>query len=112
MEPPATLNADALRDEKVKVLRSIRPIPQQAVQAMAFRAQYTSGTINGQAVPCYRDEPNVAPHSTTETFVAAKFYVDNWRWKGVPFCCAPGNAWQKNVIHCHSFQTAATTIIS
>jgi len=90
MEPPATLNADALRDEKVKVLRSIRPIPQQAVQAMAFRAQYTSGTINGQAVPCYRDEPNVAPHSTTETFVAAKFYVDNWRWKGVPFYLRTG----------------------
>ncbi|MFO1349048.1 MAG: glucose-6-phosphate dehydrogenase [Pseudomonadales bacterium] len=90
MEPPATLNADALRDEKVKVLRSIRPIPQQSVQAMAFRAQYAAGSINGQPVPSYREEPNVAPHSTTETFVAAKFYVDNWRWKGVPFYLRTG----------------------
>jgi glucose-6-phosphate 1-dehydrogenase len=90
MEPPATLDADALQDEKVKVLRSIRPIPRQAVHSMAFRAQYSAGQVNGQPVPGYRDEPGVAPHSTTETFVAAKFYIDNWRWKGVPFYLRTG----------------------
>ncbi len=90
MEPPATLNADALRDEKVKVLRSIRPIPRQSVQSVAFRAQYGAGKINGETVLAYRDEPDIAPHSTTETFVAAKFYIDNWRWKGVPFYLRTG----------------------
>lgn len=90
MEPPATLDADALQDEKVKVLRSIRPIPRQSVHSAAFRAQYTAGHINSEAVPGYQQEAGVAPHSTTETFVAAKFYVDNWRWKGVPFYLRTG----------------------
>jgi glucose-6-phosphate 1-dehydrogenase len=90
MEPPATLDADALQDEKVKVLRSIRPIPRQSVSAMAFRAQYSAGQINGQPVAGYREENGVAPQSTTETFVAAKFYIDNWRWKGVPFYLRTG----------------------
>ena len=79
MEPPAVLDADALRDEKVKVLRSIRPIPKRAVSSYAFRAQYDRGTINGESVPGYQDEKAVEKHSTTETFVAAKFYIDNWR---------------------------------
>ncbi len=90
MEPPATLDADALQDEKVKVLRSIRPIPRQSVHSAAFRAQYTAGHINGAPVHGYQNEDGVAPHSTTETFVAAKFYVDNWRWKGVPFYLRTG----------------------
>ncbi|HID50264.1 MAG TPA: glucose-6-phosphate dehydrogenase, partial [Chromatiales bacterium] len=90
MEPPAMLDADALRDEKVKVLRSIRPIPRRAINAHALRAQYGSGTIHGQPVPGYQDEPGVSEHSTTETFVAAKFYIDNWRWRGVPFYLRTG----------------------
>jgi len=90
MEPPAVLDADALRDEKVKVLRSIRPIPMGGVKAFALRAQYTAGTINGQPVPGYQDEADVAKHSTTETYIAAKFYVDNWRWRGVPFYLRTG----------------------
>jgi glucose-6-phosphate 1-dehydrogenase len=94
MEPPATLDADALQDEKVKVLRSIRPIPRQSVHSMAFRAQYAAGHINGKPVPGYQSEEGVAQHSTTETFVAAKFYVDNWRWKGVPFYLRTGKRMQ------------------
>jgi len=90
MEPPAVLEADALRDEKVKVLRSIRPIPRQAVSSFAFRAQYTAGRVHGEPVPGYQDEPGVAAGSTTETFVAAKFYIDNWRWRHVPFYLRTG----------------------
>jgi glucose-6-phosphate 1-dehydrogenase len=90
MEPPAALEADALRDEKVKVLRSVRPIAKQALHAHAFRAQYAAGTIDGTPVPGYQNEPGVEPHSVTETFVAAKFYIDNWRWRGVPFYLRTG----------------------
>lgn len=90
MEPPATLDADALRDEKVKVLRSIRPIPKRSVNSYAVRAQYAAGSIGGVAVPGYQDESGVETHSTTETYVAAKFYIDNWRWSGVPFYVRTG----------------------
>ena len=90
MEPPATLDADALRDEKVKVLRSIRPIPHDAVDRHAFRAQYAAGSVDGTALPGYLDEAGVGAHSLTETFVAAKFYIDNWRWRGVPFFLRTG----------------------
>jgi glucose-6-phosphate 1-dehydrogenase len=90
MEPPPALEADALRDEKVKVLRSIRPIPKQALHAHAFRAQYAAGIVNGEPVAGYQSEPSVTTHSATETFVAAKFYVDNWRWRGVPFYLRTG----------------------
>ena len=95
MEPPPVLDADALRDEKVKVLRSIRPIPKRAVHAHAFRAQYAAGTINGASVPGYQDEPGVEKNSVTETFVAAKFYIDNWRWRGVPFYLRTGKRMAK-----------------
>ena len=90
MEPPPVFDADALRDEKVKVLRSIRPISKRSVHAHAFRAQYAAGTIGGENVPGYQAEPGVEPKSITETFVAAKFYVDNWRWRGVPFYLRTG----------------------
>jgi len=90
MEPPAMLDADALRDEKVKVLRSIRPVPRRAVNAHAFRAQYRAGTIDGQPVPGYQDESGVETNSATETYVAAKFYIDNWRWRHVPFYLRTG----------------------
>ncbi|MDR3394775.1 MAG: glucose-6-phosphate dehydrogenase [Parasulfuritortus sp.] len=90
MEPPPALEADALRDEKVKVLRSIRPIAKRSVHAHAFRAQYKSGVIDGVQVPGYQDELGVEPNSVTETFAAAKFYIDNWRWRGVPFYVRTG----------------------
>jgi len=90
MEPPPSLDAEALRDEKVKVLRSIRPIPRQAVHAHAFRAQYRCGEMNGKRVPGYLDESGVAPESTTETYVALKLYIDNWRWRNVPFYLRTG----------------------
>jgi len=90
MEPPPALEADALRDEKVKVLRSIRPISKRSVHAHAFRAQYKAGLVRGEQVPGYQDEQGVEPDSVTETFVAAKFYVDNWRWRGVPFYLRTG----------------------
>lgn len=90
MEPPPALEADALRDEKVKVLRSIRPIAKRAVHAHAIRAQYASGVVDGQAVPGYQQEDRVESNSVTETFVAAKFYIDNWRWRGVPFYLRTG----------------------
>ncbi|MFP5408636.1 MAG: glucose-6-phosphate dehydrogenase [Gammaproteobacteria bacterium] len=90
MEPPAALEADALQDEKVKVLRSIRPIAKRAVHAHALRAQYTRGTIDGKPVVGYQQEADVEPNSITETFVAAKFYIDNWRWRGVPFYLRTG----------------------
>ena len=96
MEPPATLDADALRDEKVKVLRSIRPITAEQVGTHAFRAQYAAGKVDGQAVPGYLDEPGVAQGSTTETYVAARFYIDNWRWRNVPFYLRTGKRLAEN----------------
>ncbi|MHB1280979.1 MAG: glucose-6-phosphate dehydrogenase [Acidithiobacillus sp.] len=90
MEPPPSLEADSLRDEKVKVLRSIRPIPKSAVTAYAMRAQYGPGVVHDKHVPGYQDEAGVEPNSVTETFVATKFYIDNWRWRGVPFYLRTG----------------------
>jgi len=90
MEPPASMDAESLRDEKVKVLKSIRPIPQTAVHAQAFRAQYASGIVNGEKVKSYVEELGIPSDSTTETYAALKFYIDNWRWKGVPFYVRTG----------------------
>ena len=90
LEPPPALEADALHDEKVKVLRSIRPIAKKAVHAHAIRAQYARGIIDGKSVSGYQQEENVEPNSITETYVAAKFYIDNWRWRGVPFYLRTG----------------------
>ena len=90
MEPPPSLDAEALRDEKVKVLRSIRPIPRQAVHAYAFRAQYRGGDVDGVKVPGYLEEPDVGHNSTTETYAALKLYIDNWRWRNVPFYLRTG----------------------
>lgn len=90
MEPPVSMASDDLRDEKVKVLKSIRPIPVDAVSAQAWRAQYSTGAINGEPVPAYLDEKGVDPGSVTETYAALKLYVDNWRWRGVPFYLRTG----------------------
>jgi glucose-6-phosphate 1-dehydrogenase len=84
MEPPAHIEAQSIRDEKVKLLQAVViPSVDEAVGA-AVRAQYTAGTVDGQPVVAYREEPDVDPHSRTETFVAMKLAVDNWRWAGVP----------------------------
>lgn len=90
MEPPAMMDAESLRDEKVKVLKSIRPITQNAVHAHAFRGQYSKGEVDGVSVPGYLDEKGVDPSSITETYAALKLYVDNWRWRGVPFYLRTG----------------------
>jgi glucose-6-phosphate 1-dehydrogenase len=90
MEPPSSLEAEALRDEKVKVLKSIRPIPQNAVHAHAFRAQYTGGMVNGKHVGGYLEQKGIPTTSTTETYAALKLYIDNWRWRGVPFFLRTG----------------------
>jgi glucose-6-phosphate 1-dehydrogenase len=95
MEPPASMEAEALRDEKVKVLKSIRPIPKEAVNAHAFRAQYVSGNINGEKVKGYLQEENVPEDSVTETFAAMKIYIDNWRWKDVPIYLRTGKRMAK-----------------
>ena len=96
MEAPVTLSAEHLRDEKVKVLKAIRPITQNAVHAHAFRGQYASGTINGKAVPGYLEEPGVAADSVTETYAALKLFIDNWRWAGVPFYLRTGKRMAEN----------------
>ena len=90
MEPPAAMDAESLRDEKVKVLKSIRPIPPSAVHAHAFRGQYGRGAVKGNKVPAYSEEEGVAPHSSTETYAAFKLYIDNWRWRNVPFYIRTG----------------------
>ena len=95
MEPPANLDAESLRDEKVKVLRSIRPIPSSAVNAHAFRAQYAAGEINSDKVAAYLDEPDVPKDSVTETYVALKLLIDNWRWRNVPFYLRTGKRMAK-----------------
>jgi glucose-6-phosphate 1-dehydrogenase len=90
MEPPATFEADALRDEKVKVLRAIAPIgPDDAVRNVV-RGQYGPGWVAAQPVVGYRDEPEVDAESETETFIAAKLKIDDWRWSGVPFYLRTG----------------------
>lgn len=90
MEPPASLKGDAIRNEKVKVLESIRPIPLDQVDEFAIRGQFGPGLISGQAVPGYRQELNVAHDSNVETFVALKLFIDNWRWSKVPFFLRTG----------------------
>ncbi len=90
MEPPTSFEAEHLRDEKVKVLRAIRPFGLNTLDEFIVRGQYGPGMVDGKSVPGYRDEPGVDPRSKTETFVAAKVFIDNWRWKGVPFYLRTG----------------------
>lgn len=85
MEPPVSLNADAIRDEKVKVLRAIRPLTDDDFQNSVVRGQYGPGFINGQKVIGYREEKDVNPKSSIETYLALRLFIDNWRWAGVPF---------------------------
>jgi glucose-6-phosphate 1-dehydrogenase len=97
MEPPATFEPDAVRDEKVKVLRAVRPIPPDEADRYIVRGQYGSGVISGQKVIGYRSEDRVGEGSATETYVALKLFVDNWRWSGIPFYIRSGKALPKRV---------------
>src|SRR5712692_7615251 len=90
LEPPARFDATAVRNEKIKVLQSIRPFPAGDVGRHVVRGQYGAGKVNGAALSAYREEPGVRPDSTTETYVAAKIEIDNWRWAGVPFYVRTG----------------------
>jgi glucose-6-phosphate 1-dehydrogenase len=92
MEAPASLDAESIRDEKVKVLRSIPTPSLDFLQKNVVRAQYGGGFINNKTIPAYRQEEKVAHNSQTETFVAARFEIDNWRWHGVPFYLRTGKA--------------------
>lgn len=90
MEPPVSMEAEALRNEKVKVLQSIRVIRNEDISTSAFRARYAAGEVNGEAVSAYMDERGVPADSNTETYAAMKLYIDNWRWRGVPFYLRTG----------------------
>ena len=90
MEPPSTLDADMIRDEKLKVLRALHPIVAEDVTHCIVRGQYRAGTVEGKAVPGYLEEEDAGGDSDTETFVALKLHVDNWRWAGVPFYIRTG----------------------
>jgi glucose-6-phosphate 1-dehydrogenase len=90
MEPPAKFNADAVRNETIKVFEAMRPIEPGEIENYVVRGQYTESTIKGKKVPAYREEAGVAPDSKTPTYAAVKFYIDNWRWGGVPFYVRTG----------------------
>ena len=90
MEPPVSLQAESIRDEKVKLLKSIRPLSSEEAARQVVRGQYVAGTVAGEARPGYRQEPKVKPDSNVETYLALKLFIDNWRWSGVPFYLRTG----------------------
>ena len=95
MEPPPSMTADAVRDEKVKVLKSVRWLTPETIPTSAVRAQYKAGVAHGNLVAGYRDEPDVSTESPTPTYAAVCFHVDNWRWTGVPFYLRSGKRMAK-----------------
>jgi glucose-6-phosphate 1-dehydrogenase len=97
MEPPSTLAPNAVRDEKIKAMQAVRPLPLDLVEELAVRGQYGPGQVLGETVVGYRQEPGVDPHSNTETFAALKLLFDNWRWAHVPFYLRSGKRLQKHV---------------
>jgi glucose-6-phosphate 1-dehydrogenase len=97
MEPPLAFEAAAVRDEKVKVLRSIRPLIGEDIEQSTVRGQYTRGWVLGEQVAGYREEKNVAADSQTETYAALRLFVDNWRWAGVPFYIRAGKRLPKRI---------------
>ena len=97
MEPPVALDADAIRDEKTKVLRAMRKVSIDEAPKYSVRAQYGRGFVAGSGVPAYREEDGVNPQSMTETYSAFKFFIDNWRWAGVPFYLRSGKRLPKRV---------------
>ncbi|MEP7290011.1 MAG: glucose-6-phosphate dehydrogenase [Chloroflexota bacterium] len=97
MEPPAVWNAMDIHDEKVKLLRAIRPIDPSEVGQYSVRGQYSEGSVEGKQVKAYLQSDEIAPNSTTETYVALKLLIDNWRWADVPFYLRTGKALPKRV---------------
>ncbi len=95
MEPPVSFDADVVRDEQAKILRALTPMNDEEVLTRTVRGQYGEGLVKGQKVQPYRSEPLVAPDSRTETFVAMKLFIDNWRWADVPFYLRTGKALPK-----------------
>jgi glucose-6-phosphate 1-dehydrogenase len=112
MEPPSSFRADAIRNEKVKVLEAIRILKPQDVPHNAVRGQYGPGTKpDGTAVPGYRQEPGVDPQSRTETYAAMRLFIDNWRWEGVPIYLRSGKAlWRRGTEIVVQFQKAPDVI--
>jgi len=97
MEPPASLNSEAVRDEKIKAMTAVRPFTPERVRNECVRGQYGAGSIAGKPVPGYREEEGVAPDSATETYSMLTMYFDNWRWSGVPFYIRSGKRLAKRV---------------
>lgn len=97
MEPPSSFEAEAVRDEKAKVMRSILPLHPLDVLRFAVAGQYGEGMVEGRAVPAYRAEPNVSPESNTETFIALRLVIDSWRWADVPFYLRTGKRLPRRV---------------
>jgi glucose-6-phosphate 1-dehydrogenase len=97
MEPPIAFDADSVREQKVQVFRSIRPMSVEDTVHFTIRGQYGPGVIDGKRVPGYRQEPGVSPGSTTETYAGVKFQIDNWRWAGVPFYIRTGKRLARNL---------------
>jgi glucose-6-phosphate 1-dehydrogenase len=97
MEPPVSLDPDAIRDEKVKVLQALRPVSPDEVAQITVRGQYARGSIDGRPVEGYKEEPGVSPDSCTETYVGLGLFIDNWRWAGVPFYLRAGKRLAKRV---------------
>jgi glucose-6-phosphate 1-dehydrogenase len=111
MEPPHNLSADAVRDEKVKVLECITPFSKETFDTHAVRGQYAKGFISGQTVKGYREEGNVSKDSNVETYAALKFFVNNWRWEGVPFYLRGGKRLPKRATEIAViFKTAPGTL--
>src|SRR5258706_14848447 len=97
MEPPVGFHADAVRDEKGKLLQAVRPIAPEEVSTFAVRGQYGSGKVGDETVGGYREEPGGAKKPTTVTYAAIKFFIDNWRWEGVPLYLPSGKQMAKPV---------------
>jgi glucose-6-phosphate 1-dehydrogenase len=97
MEPPASFDAEGVRDEKVKVLRALRPFSDEDIDREVVRGQYSAGFVRGRPVPGYREESGVDPRSSTETYVAMRVFVDSWRWAGVPFYLRTGKRLPKRM---------------
>ncbi len=97
MEPPISLAAEDVRDEKLKLLRSLDPIPDESAGEVCVRGQYHAGEVGGKKVVAYRQEKNVSPGSLTETYAALKLSIDNWRWGGVPFFLRTGKRLERGV---------------
>jgi glucose-6-phosphate 1-dehydrogenase len=97
MEPPLAFDADSVREQKVQVFRSIRPMSVEDVARLTARGQYGSGMIDGRRVTGYRQEPGVNPNSATETYAAVRFHIENWRWAGVPFYIRTGKRLARNL---------------